>query len=113
MQVQIRHRNIVACIRSLVHMSLFTSKDIIIQMAGSSYDVHIQEILGSLMIGSSIVMLSPNSIMDVEYVLMILEKKQVSYMQTVPAYLNNMLDILPKYDLLKFKTLRTIDIGGE
>jgi hypothetical protein len=82
-------------------------------MASCSYDVHVEEIIGTLIIGSSIVMLSPEGNMTLDYLLMVLYEKQVSYMQTVPAYLNNMLDVLPKHDRSKFKTLRTIDLGGK
>jgi non-ribosomal peptide synthetase component E (peptide arylation enzyme) len=97
----------------MISMNLFTHQDIVVQMAGCSYDVHVQEIIGTLMIGATIVMLPPDSNMDVEYVLMTLEQKQVSYMQTVPAYLNNMLDVARKDDHSKLNALRIIDIGGE
>jgi hypothetical protein len=82
-------------------------------MASCSYDVHVQEIIGTLIVGSSIVMLRPQGNMNLEYVLMILHEKQVSYMQAVPAYLNNMLIVLRQYDCSKLKLLRTIDIGGK
>ena len=65
------------------------------------------------MMGASVVVLPPDSILDVEYVLKVIDKKQVSYMQTVPAYLDNMLNVLQKCDRSKFETMRTIDIGGE
>jgi non-ribosomal peptide synthetase component E (peptide arylation enzyme) len=97
----------------MISMNLFTNKDIVVQMAACSYDVHVQETIGTLMIGATIVMLPPDSNMDVEYVLMTLEQKQVSYMQTVPAYLNNMLDVARKDDQSKLNALRMIDIGGE
>jgi non-ribosomal peptide synthetase component E (peptide arylation enzyme) len=97
----------------MISMNLFTHKDIVVQMAACSYDVHVQEIIGTLMIGATIVMLPPDSNMDVEYVLMTVQQKQVSYMQTVPAYLNNMLDIFLKFGRSKLNALRTIDIGGE
>ena len=113
LQVQIRHRNFIECTHSLTYINLFTNKDIIVQMASCSYDVHVQEIIGTLIVGSSIVMLRPQGNMNVEYVLMILHEKQVSYMQTVPAYLDNMLNVLLQHDCSKFKLLRTIDIGGK
>ncbi len=65
------------------------------------------------MIGSSIVMLHPQGNMDIDYLLRILHEKQVSYMQCVPTYLNNILDFLLKYDSIGLNTLRTIDIGGK
>jgi hypothetical protein len=84
-----------------------------LQMATCAFDVHVQEILGALLVGSSIAMLHPQGNMDFDYVLSVVRDKQVSHMQSVPAYLNNMLDILTKQDSSKFHTLRTIDIGGK
>ena len=112
-KVQIRHRNLIACIKSLVAMDLFTYKDTMMQMASCSYDVHVQEIVGALIVGSSIAMLRSQGNMNIEYVVSVLDEKQVSYMQTVPSYLNNMLNISSKPDISQFKTLRTLDIGGK
>ncbi|CAF1563671.1 unnamed protein product, partial [Adineta steineri] len=65
--VQIRHRNLMACIDSLVHINLFSNNDTMIQMASCSYDVHVQEIIGALTVGASIIMLHPEGNMDIEY----------------------------------------------
>ena len=43
----------------------------------------------------------------------VLKEKQISYLQSVPAYINNMLEFLPKYDDSNLNTLRTLDIGGK
>jgi hypothetical protein len=72
-----------------------------IQMASCSYDVHVQEIIGALIVGSTIVMLCSQGNMDLEYVLTVLSEKQVSYMQSVPAYVNNMCDFLLKHNHLE------------
>jgi hypothetical protein len=73
----------------------------------------VQEILGALAVGSSIITLHPQGNMDLEYVLTVLNEKQISYMQSVPAYLSNMCDFLLKNDFQKLVTLRNIDIGGK
>ncbi|UJR29564.1 hypothetical protein I4U23_010781 [Adineta vaga] len=83
------------------------------QMASCSYDVHVQEILGTLIIGSNLVFLHPEGNMDVEYVVTVLKEKQITYMQSVPAYLSYMCDFLVKNDHPKLETLRTLDIGGD
>ena len=41
--------------------------DIVIQMARCSFDIHIQEILGPLMIGATLIMLHPGGTIDFEY----------------------------------------------
>ncbi|CAF1453706.1 unnamed protein product [Adineta ricciae] len=111
--VEIQHRNFIGCIRSLLHIGLYTFQDTVIQMASCSYDVHVQEVLGTLILGANLVFLHPEGNMDVEYVVKILKEKQITYMQSVPAYLNNMCDFLLKNDHPKLETLRTLDIGGD
>ncbi|CAF3893402.1 unnamed protein product, partial [Adineta steineri] len=111
--VQIRHRNLMACINSLVSINLFSNKDTMIQMANCSYDVHVQEVIGALSVGATIIMLHPEGNMDIEYVINVLNKKGISYLQSVPAYVNNMLDYVEKNNASNLSTLRTLDIGGE
>jgi hypothetical protein len=96
-----------------MHIDLFTYKDNIIQMANCSYDVHVQEIIGSLIVGSSLIFLRHQGNMDFEYVLTTLNKKQISYMQTVPVYLDNLCVFLQNTSSRRFDTLRTLDIGGK
>ncbi|CAF4098502.1 unnamed protein product [Adineta steineri] len=111
--VQIRHRNLTACIDSLIYINLFSNKDNMIQMASCSYDVHVQEVIGGLTVGASIIMLHPEGNMDIEYVINVLNKKAISYLQSVPAYVNNMLEYVEKNNSSSLSTLRTLDIGGE
>ncbi|CAF0842950.1 unnamed protein product [Adineta steineri] len=111
--VQIRHRNLLACIDSLVRLNLFTNKDTMMQMASCSYDVHAQEIIGSLISGSTIVMLRPQGNMDLDYMTKTLTEKQVSYLQCVPAYVNILLEFLQSHSIPNLNSLRNVDIGGE
>ena len=83
-----------------------------IQMASCSYDVHMQEIIGALMVGCSIVMLHPQGHMDLGYLLEVLREKQVSYMQSVPAYLTDVINFLLQQNHPKINSLRIIDVGG-
>ncbi|CAF0982682.1 unnamed protein product [Adineta steineri] len=44
--VQVRHKNFIACIHSLVYIDSFNKYDTVVQMTRCSFDVHVQEILG-------------------------------------------------------------------
>lgn len=101
------------CAFSLGHVGLFSEKDVMLQTAGCSFDVHLQEILGGLLAGASLVMLCPQGNMNFEYMVKVLLEKQVSYMQSVPAYLSSVLEYLRKKNYSKFSSLRTIDVGGK
>ncbi|CAF3799439.1 unnamed protein product [Adineta steineri] len=111
--VQIRHRNFLACINSLVRLNLFTNKDTMIQMASCSYDVHAQEIMGALISGSTSIMLRSRGNMDLEYMTKTLNEKQVSYLQCVPTYVNILLEFLQSHSISNLSSLRSVDIGGE
>ncbi|CAF3978115.1 unnamed protein product, partial [Adineta steineri] len=111
--VQTSQRSFIACIDCLVYINLFAKKDTMIQMANCSYDAHVQEIIGALTVGASIIMLHPEGNMDIEYVIKLLNGKGVSYLQSVPAYVNNMLEYVEMNNASVLSTLRTLDIGGE
>lgn len=84
-----------------------------LQMASCSYDVHVQEILGALVVGATSVMFHPQGNMNLGYVMNVLNEKQITYMQTVPAYMNSLLAFLQEDNHATFDTLRTLDIGGK
>ncbi|CAF1312241.1 unnamed protein product [Adineta steineri] len=44
--VQVRHKNFIDCINSLVYINSFTKDDTVVQMTRCSFDIHVQEILG-------------------------------------------------------------------
>ena len=44
---------------SLVRIDTFNKHDTVVQMTRCSFDIHVQEILGTLMGGASLVMLHP------------------------------------------------------
>ncbi|CAF4128504.1 unnamed protein product, partial [Adineta steineri] len=44
--VQVRHKNFIDCINSLVYINSFNNDDTVVQMTRCSFDIHVQEILG-------------------------------------------------------------------
>lgn len=82
-------------------------------MAHCSYDVHVQEIIGVLILGTTVVLLRPQSNMDLKYVVEVLYEKQITYLQSVPTYVNYLVDFLLTYHLKGTLKLRTLDIGGK
>jgi non-ribosomal peptide synthetase component F len=55
------------------------------QMAECSFDLHIGDILGTLMIGATLIMLRPKGLINLEYLTQILEEKQITCMTSVPS----------------------------
>jgi hypothetical protein len=93
-------------------MDLFTNKDIIAQIASSSNNTHMQEIIGALITGSSVVMLHPEGNLDIKYVSTVVQEKQVSFMQSAPTYMSYVLQYLLKSNHSELSTFRSLHIRG-
>ncbi len=48
-------------------MDIFNENHTILQMGRCSFDIHVQEILGTLMVGGTVVMLHPRGNIDFDY----------------------------------------------
>ena len=108
-----RHQNFVESVRSMTNIGALNEKDIVGQVARCSFDVHILDIMASLMVGATIVMLHPNGIFDFNYLSVTLQRKQITYMDATPTFYNHFLTwihgLLSK-DTMRF--LRSVISGG-
>jgi non-ribosomal peptide synthetase component F len=87
--------------------------DIVIQMARCSFDAHVSDILGSLTVGATLVMLHPKGNLDFDYVARTLNDKQISLMDAVPTLLSSLYQFWEfGTHLPRNLTLKTICIGG-
>jgi non-ribosomal peptide synthetase component F len=113
-QVPIRHKNFTQSIRSLVHIDIFNENDTILQMGRCSFDIHVQETMGTLMNGATVVMLRPRGNIDFDYLSAILLQKQITFIYTVPSLLQSIFSYLEetkKTDVVKY--LRSVCTGGK
>ena len=74
---------------SLICIDTFNENDTVVQMSQCSFDIHVQEILGILISGATLVMLHPRGSIDFDYLSVVLHKKQITYMHTVPSLLHS------------------------
>ncbi|CAF1442458.1 unnamed protein product [Adineta steineri] len=65
--VQVRHKNFIDCMHSLIYINSFNKDDTVVQMTRCSFDIHVQEILGTLLVGGTLVMLHPSGTIDFDY----------------------------------------------
>ncbi|CAF1412242.1 unnamed protein product [Adineta steineri] len=65
--IQIRHRNISQDMDSMSFVDAVNSNDIVAQTVRCSFDVHVVEIIGTLILGGTLIMLRPGGILDLEY----------------------------------------------
>ena len=114
LQAQVRHRNFIESIGSLVQASIFSLKDTIVQISRCSFDIHMQDIVGALIVGSGLVMLRPKGTMDFDYLAGLLEKKQISFMHIVPTLVNSLFNYLIENGIVSsVATLRSLCSIGE
>ena len=114
LQAQLRHRNFIASIHSLLQVGTINEKDILLQMARCSFDMHMQEIVGTLIVGATVVMLQPHGNMDFKYLIRLLTEKQITYMLLVTKLLHSLLDFLKRGNRISaLEFLRSLCTGGE
>jgi non-ribosomal peptide synthetase component F len=95
-------------------MDILNANHTILQMGRCSFDIHVQEALGTLMIGATIVMLRPRGNIDFDYLSATLLQKQITFIYTVPSLFQSIFTYLEetnKMDVVKF--LRSVCTGGK
>ena len=100
--------------QSLININSFNKYDTAVQMARCSFDIHVQEILGILTIGASLVMLHRQGTIDLDYLAGVLHKTEITYMHAVPSLLCQLFTFVEQIknrDILK--CLRSISSIGE
>ncbi|CAF1675391.1 unnamed protein product, partial [Adineta ricciae] len=85
--VQVRQRNFVEAIRSLVEVGTFSENDTVAQIVRCSFDIHVEDIIGTLIVGATLVMLRPEGPMDFEYLSRVLVDHHITYIHAVPTLL--------------------------
>ncbi|CAF1133540.1 unnamed protein product [Adineta ricciae] len=85
--VQVRQRNFLEAIRSLVEVGTFSENDTVAQIVRCSFDIHVEDIIGTLIVGATLVMLHPEGPMDFEYLGQVLVDHHVTYIHAVPTLL--------------------------
>ena len=98
---------------SLVYGDVLKVKDTIIQIARCSFDVHVQEILGTLATGATLVMLHQGGIIDPKYLADIIKKKNITCITAVPTILQLLFSFLQQSnDISTLMSLRGVCTGG-
>jgi non-ribosomal peptide synthetase component F len=83
---------------SLADIDIFNRNNVVIQMSRCSFDIHVQEIVGTLINGATSVMLHPRGSMDFEYLCTVLGGKQITYMDSVPSLFQSFFQFVKDYN---------------
>ena len=108
-----RQRNLMEFVRSLNHIGACTKNDILLQMAECSFDVHAGDIFGTLTIGATLIMLHPGGLLDLEYLIQIMEKQQITSMTSVPSLFDRLFHFIEDHKSPDaMKTIKFVGSGG-
>ncbi|CAF4030575.1 unnamed protein product, partial [Adineta steineri] len=112
--VQVRHKNFIDCIHSLIYINSFNKDDTVVQMTRCSFDIHVQEILGTLLVGGTLIMLHPGGTIDFDYLSEVLQNRQITYLHTVPSLLHSFFTSVKQNNRPNvLKHLRSLCSSGE
>ncbi len=84
-----------------------------VQLASSTFDAHVVEILSPLIYGATVIMLHPNGNMDFMYLYEVLQNKEVTLFLAVPTFLNHFCDFIKLGMLDPWITMRNICYVGK
>ncbi|CAF1255694.1 unnamed protein product [Adineta steineri] len=110
---QTRHRNFTNFVHSIQNAGVINEQDTVFQICAPTYDVHVMEIMGSLLLCATVVMLRPYGNMDFEYFAHTLQHKQITCLAPVPTFLNHLCDFLAHSSRYPLPSVRSLCIGGE
>lgn len=102
-----------SCISSFEYLQIFNGRDNIIQMSQCSFDAHILECLGTLMLGGTVILLRSRSFLDLEYLSTTLYRQQVTFLAIIPTFMTALFDYLHETDHLeRLSTIRSFGFLG-
>ena len=112
--VPVTHLNFAACVNALAHSSMIEDNSTVLQTTPVTFDIHIEETLGTLWLGGSICLLRPNGNLDMSYLSSLIQRHQITFLITVPTLLISLVDFMQSSpnDLL-LRTLRRLCSIGE
>ncbi len=111
LKVQVRHRNFVSYTRSYV----IQSNDVSLHHTSVTFDGHIEEILGTAIMGGQIVILRPYDHLDMQIFSKTIHHYEVTFLGIVPSQMNQLVIFLCNTNEEKnaLKSLRLISCGGK
>ncbi|CAF1671182.1 unnamed protein product, partial [Adineta ricciae] len=112
--VPITHRNFVACMTSFEQLGILTAMDVVIQVAPSSFDVHVKECIGTLMLGSSLVLLHAQGHLDINYLSKTIQQHNVTFFCIVPSHMTILSNYLAEQsEYSRLRSVRKFGFLGE
>ena len=83
-------------------------------MSQCSFDAHILECLGTLMVGGTVILLRPRTFLDLEYLSTTFYEQQVTFLAIIPTLMTALFDYLHDTNHLeRLSTIRSFGFLGK
>jgi non-ribosomal peptide synthetase component F len=70
---------------------IIQSTDVTLHHTSVTFDAHLEEILGTAMMGGELILLSPDGHLDIEVIAKTISRHEVTYMFGVPSQMNELI----------------------
>lgn len=88
--------------------------DITLQIARCSFDLHVADIVGSMAIGSTVIMLRPDGTLDFPYLAKTIKAKTVTHLTSVPSLLTGFVAYVhERFENDSLQSIRSLCSGGK
>ncbi|CAF4160893.1 unnamed protein product, partial [Adineta steineri] len=113
--VPIGHTNFAYYLASMCHEQYILESDILLQISRDTFDAHIQEILGAVLVGGTCVLLSPSNgtHLNIAYLVKTMRNHHVTFVNLVPSVSIAVIDYLSSPKQLLSSCLRIAISTGE
>ncbi|CAF4218881.1 unnamed protein product, partial [Adineta steineri] len=112
--VQIMHYNLLNCMSSFNDLGILTKNDTVIQMAQCTFDIHVKECLGTLLVGGSVIQLHPEGTMDYDYLSKIVQRHHITFFSVVPSVMTILYNyLIDRKQMTRLNTIRKFIFLGE
>ena len=111
--VMISHKGAVNTIEDINSRFNVTSKDRILQLSALNFDLSVYDIFGMLSAGGAIVLPDKQHLLDPSYWLKLMKENAISIWNTVPAYMDMLIEYLVGHSIGDLNLLRLVLLSGD
>ena len=113
--VPITHHDFTTYIRTIKYLNVLTENDTVLQISAVTFDIHLEEVMGTLLLGGQIVLLQNSADHDLNYIISIIKNSQITYIAAIPTMLAELVETLRANECedARLPTIRYIVLGGK
>jgi non-ribosomal peptide synthetase component F len=113
--VPITHHDFTTYIRTFRYLNVLTENDTVLQVSAVTFDIHLEVIMGTLLLGGQMVLLQHSADRDLSYIISIVKNSQITYLAGTPTLLAELAETLRanEGEDASLPTIRYMVLGGK